>query len=108
MTKDLLIAAITKILGMNRDELMAQAEAISLSDVDDTARKFLNRVIDMRIEEVRPRDIALAMVVSSELGLFLIDIPNAGKRGPRFIYLFSTKAVRGEPRRSSPSYIKFT
>lgn len=52
MDKNILINHITKIFNMNRDELNEQAMVISMSDVDDKARYFLNKAIDMRKEEI--------------------------------------------------------
>ena len=53
MNKTTLINHVTKIFNMNLDELNARAVAISMSNVDDKARYFLNKAIDMRKEELR-------------------------------------------------------
>lgn len=49
---------------MNLEELNELAVAISMSNVDDKTRYFLNRAIDMRKEELR--EITDPLVVNGE------------------------------------------
>jgi hypothetical protein len=49
MNKATLIENIIKISNMSRSELQAQAVKVSFSGVDDKARYFLNKAIDLCI-----------------------------------------------------------
>lgn len=67
MTKSLLITHVTKIFDMSHTELNDQAVAISMSDLDDKAKYYLNTAIDMRRGELEGRDITTALVVGAEI-----------------------------------------
>lgn len=52
---------------MNERELNEYAITVSMSNVDDKAKSFLNKAIYLRKEELALWDTANAMVVSSEI-----------------------------------------
>ena len=67
MDKDALILHVFKIFEMGLAELDAHALNISLSEIDDKAKEFLNRAIELRVEELTARQGDATMVVCSEL-----------------------------------------
>ena len=67
MTKQKLIDTVHKIVLMSKDQLEIFAREVSTSQVDEKARYFLNRAIDLRFEEF---DNVSAIAAESELALF--------------------------------------
>lgn len=65
MDKATLTKTIIKIYNMNNRELNEQAVTVSMSNVDDKARYFLNKAIDKRREELEQA--ISPYVVSSEI-----------------------------------------
>ena len=57
MTKNQVKQKVEHIMSMSRDEVVKQATAISMSDVDSKARGFLKRAVEYRLTE-------LAMIIS--------------------------------------------
>lgn len=66
MDKTTLLNHVTKIFNMNLSELNNYAVTVSMSNVDDKARYFLNKAIDMRMAELSD-DALGAYVVGSEI-----------------------------------------
>jgi hypothetical protein len=52
MTKNQVKQKVEHIMSMSRDEVVKQATAISMSDVDSKARGFLNRAVEYRLTEL--------------------------------------------------------
>ena len=67
MTKDKLLERISRIFEMGKEDLKAEAVVVSMSDVDDKARYFLNKAIDKRMDEIDLLDVSSALVEDSEL-----------------------------------------
>ena len=52
MTKNQVKQKVEHIMSMSRDEVVKQATAISMSDVDSKAMGFLNRAVEYRLTEL--------------------------------------------------------
>lgn len=67
MEKSRLLHQINKISKMGHNELDDKTMAISMSDIDQKAKNFLNRAIDIRREDLN-KDTSV-LVISSEIDL---------------------------------------
>ena len=66
MDKATLTKLITKIFNMNNEQLTEQALTVSMSNVDDKAKYFLNKAIALRREELAHLDTNSALLIDGE------------------------------------------